>query len=66
MLATEGGGAKNNCNHIKSNLNTIFHEGKGRFATRERVFFVFSEGQIIPIIKNATFFTEAKGTLPLK
>jgi hypothetical protein len=50
----EGGGErKNNCNHIKCNLNNIFHEGKGRFTTREKAFFVFSEGQIIAIIKNA-------------
>ena len=39
------------CNHTKCNLNNIFHEGKGHFATGEWAFFVFSEGKIIATIK---------------
>jgi hypothetical protein len=31
------------CNRKKINLNNIFHEGKGHFATGEWAFFVFSE-----------------------
>jgi hypothetical protein len=49
MLATGWG----DCNHTKCNLNNIFHEGKGHFTTGEWAFFVFSEGKIIAIIKNA-------------
>jgi hypothetical protein len=42
-----GGGG----NHTKCNLNNIFHDGKGHFATGEWAFFVFSEGKIIATIK---------------
>ena len=49
MFATGWGGG--DCNHTKCNLNNIFHEGKGHFATGEWAFFVFSEGKIIAIIK---------------
>ena len=36
---------------IKCNLNNIFHEGKGHFATGEWAFFVFSDGKIIAMFK---------------
>jgi hypothetical protein len=54
------------CNHTKCNLNNIFHEGKGHFATGEWAFFVFSEGKIIAIIKKCNLnlnniFHEGKG-----
>ena len=32
----EEGGRKNKCHHKKCNLNNIFHEGVGHFATGER------------------------------
>jgi hypothetical protein len=43
---------KNKCNHKKCNLNSIFHEGKGHFATRERALFVSSEnlGALAPLV----------------
>ena len=41
MLATEWGGG--GANDTKYNLNNMFHEGKGHFATGERALFVFSE-----------------------
>ena len=60
MLATGWG----DCNHTKCNLNNIFHEGKGHFATGEWAFFVFSEGKIIAIIKKCNLnnmLHESKG-----
>ena len=45
-----GGCGGGDCNHTKCNLNNIFHEGKGHFATREWAFFVFSDGKIIAIM----------------